>query len=137
MDKQLIEEKLESLRRCIKRIEQKRPEKPEGFTNNPDIQDIISLNLSRAVQICVDIAAHSISQTDTLPPDTMGKTFDAMATSKFIDTALAERMKKAVGFRNIAVHNYQAIDWQIVYNICHKNLNDFKAFATVVTHLIT
>jgi uncharacterized protein YutE (UPF0331/DUF86 family) len=45
-------------------------------------------------------------------------------------------MKKAVGFRNIAVHSYRTIDWEIVYNICHQNLDDFKRFARAVTRML-
>ena len=33
-----------------------------------------------------------------------------------------------VGFRNIAVHDYQAINIDIVQQIIEKNLNDFKEF---------
>jgi len=42
---------------------------------------------------------------------------------------LADRMKKAVGFRNISVHRYQNIDWSIVYSIVTERLDDFSAFA--------
>lgn len=42
------------------------------------------------------------------------------------------RLKKAVGFRNIAVHNYHKIDWTIVHNIAHTHLADFTEFAEVV-----
>jgi uncharacterized protein YutE (UPF0331/DUF86 family) len=41
-------------------------------------------------------------------------------------------MKKAVGFRNIAVHNYEAIDWQIAHIIATRHMEDFTAFATAV-----
>jgi uncharacterized protein YutE (UPF0331/DUF86 family) len=41
-------------------------------------------------------------------------------------------MKKAVGFRNIAVHNYEAIDWQIADIIATRHMEDFTAFATAV-----
>ncbi len=41
-------------------------------------------------------------------------------------------MKKAVGFRNVAVHNYEAIDWAIVHAICHRHLSDFNEFARAV-----
>ncbi len=43
-------EKIESLRRCIQRIEDKKPE-------TVDLQDILALNLIRAVQFCVDIGS--------------------------------------------------------------------------------
>ncbi|MCK5852244.1 DUF86 domain-containing protein [bacterium] len=42
-------------------------------------------------------------------------------------------MIKAVGFRNIAVHTYQDIDWEIVYSIVTKNLDDFVEFAKQIT----
>ncbi|WP_416224083.1 DUF86 domain-containing protein [Thiohalophilus sp.] len=42
-------------------------------------------------------------------------------------------MRKAVGFRNIAVHNYQVVDWAIVHNIARKQIHDFKDFARAVT----
>ena len=41
-------------------------------------------------------------------------------------------MKKAVGFRNLAVHNYDAINWAIVHAITTQRLDDFKLFAKVV-----
>lgn len=41
-------------------------------------------------------------------------------------------MKKAVGFRNIAVHNYEAINWAIMFAICHRHVADFAAFAVAI-----
>jgi len=118
MDKQLVHEKLESLRRCIKRIETKRPQTFQELKNNLDLQDILSVNLERAVQMCVDIGAHIIAKTESKPPETMAKTFDFLAKKQIITESTALAMKKAVGFRNIAVDNYQAVNWEIVFNIC-------------------
>lgn len=39
----------------------------------------MTLNLSRAVQLCVDIGAHIVSGLQVPPPDTMGQTFDLLA----------------------------------------------------------
>ena len=50
MDRDLIEAKLESLRRCVRRIEAKTPAGPEALHEDLDLQDIIVLNLERAVQ---------------------------------------------------------------------------------------
>ena len=133
MDRRVIEEKLELLRRRVKRIEDKRPVSADILAADPDLQDIIALNLTQAVHLCVDIAAHLIADTEAQAPATMAEAFDSLAKLGFVDGALAERMKKAVGFRNIAVHNYQAIDWQIVHSICHKHVADFEDFARAVS----
>lgn len=133
MDREVIEQKLESLRRCLQRIEIKCPEDANTLVADFDLQDIISLNLSRAVQLCVDIGAHLISGMDSPPPDTMGQTFDILAQAGMLDPVLAGSLKKAVGFRNIAVHNYEAINWHIVHSIVKNHLADFTAFARVVS----
>lgn len=136
MDKGLIQEKLEVLRRCVKRIEDKRPASWEALRDDPDLQDIVALNLTRAVQLCVDIAAHVIAEREVSAPATMGEAFDALSNLGILEKELALRMKKAVGFRNIAVHNYQKIDWAIVHTICHKHLDDFTDFARAIAKLL-
>jgi uncharacterized protein YutE (UPF0331/DUF86 family) len=129
MDREVIERKFESLRRCLHRVQSKCPQESSTLAADFDLQDIVSLNLSRAVQICVDIGAHFIAHTEMPPPTTMGQTFDLLALLGIIDTQLADRLKKAVGYRNIAMHNYDSIDWHIVHTIVQQNLKDFTAFA--------
>lgn len=132
MDPVVIEQKLESLRRCVSRIEGKCPSSAVTLAQDVDLQDIVSLNLSRAIQLCVDISAHLISTEEVPPPATMGQTFDLLADISVIDPSLASRLKRAVGFRNIAVHNYEAINWAIVHKIATSHLDDFRLFAHAI-----
>ena len=132
MDRDVIEQKIESLRRCVARVRQKCPATADALANDVDAQDILTLNLTRAVQLCVDIGAHLIAARDNPAPDTMGQTFDVLAALGLISPELAVRMKKAVGFRNIAVHNYEAIDWEIAHAIATRHMEDFTAFAGAI-----
>ena len=132
MDREVVEQKLESLRRCLMRIETKCPTEAATLAADIDLQDIVSLNLSRAVQISVDIGAHLIAGMEVSPPDTMGQTFDLLAQESVLNSELANSLKKAVGFRNIAVHNYESINWEIVHSIVKFHLKDFSEFAKVV-----
>ena len=102
MDREVIEQKLESLRRCLTRVGEKCPETPGALATNPDAQDIVALNLTRAVQLCVDIGAHLIAGKEIPPPETMGYTFDALADLGYITPALAvvdnaERVNQQLG----------------------------------------
>ncbi|MDE2234782.1 MAG: DUF86 domain-containing protein [Gammaproteobacteria bacterium] len=135
MDKLIIQEKLEALRKCMLRIEARRTKTADQLREDTDRQDIIALNLTRAVQLCVDIATCVIADSDEPAPQTMGQAFDVLARLGTIDDSLAGRMKAAVGFRNIAVHNYQAIDWDIVFAITYKGLEDFRDFARDIAAL--
>jgi len=132
MDRVVVEQKLESLRRCLQRVQTKCPADADTLTADFDLQDIVSLNLSRAVQLCVDIGAHLIASTEALPPDTMGETFDTLTQTGVIDRELALKLKKAVGFRNIAMHHYDAINWIMVHSIVKTHLADFTAFAKAI-----
>jgi len=133
VDREVIEQKLESLRACLQRIAVKCPPEAETLAADADLQDIVVLNLTRAIQLCVDIGAHLIAGMDVPPPETMGQTFDVLGRAGVIDPNLATRLKKAVGFRNIAVHNYEDVDWKIVHTLARHRLGDFSEFATVIT----
>ena len=132
MDKQIVDQKLESLRRCIERIQEKLPVTAKDLATDFDKQDIVSLNLSRAVQLTVDIGVHIISGLSSPVPGTMGQTFDVLADKHVVTKELAVQLKKSVGFRNIAVHNYDAINWDIVHSIVDLHLKDFSEFAKAV-----
>ncbi len=132
MARVVIEHKLESLQRCLQRIQAKCPPTAQALARDVDAQDILALNLTRAVQLCVDIAAHVLADTPAAPPQNMAESFTRLCELGVIDATLAEHLRRAVGFRNVAVHSYRAIDWQIVHAIAQTHLDDFTAFARQV-----
>lgn len=71
MDKDVVLNKLESLRRCLQRVQDKTPTSVDPLVEDYDLQDIIALNLERAIQTCVDIGLHMISDLEIPVPETM------------------------------------------------------------------
>ena len=132
MDRVVIHQKLESLRRCLARIRSKEPISLGVLQKDYDLQDIVSLNLTRAVQMAVDIGAHMVSAQMQAAPATMGETFDQLGRMGVISEELALQLKKSVGFRNVAIHNYNAVNWAIVFSILQGHLQDFDAFAKAI-----
>ena len=137
MDQVILAQKLESLRRCIRRVEEKTPADVDQLIQDQDIQDILVLNLTRSVQLCVDIGSHVISETEESAPTTMGDVFSTLEKLKVITPTVCGSMKKAVGFRNVAVHNYDVINWEIVFAICQTFLVDFRQFAREISEYST
>ena len=127
MDRVVVEQKLESLRRCLQRVKTKCPADADTLAADFDLQDIVSMNLSRAVHLCVDIGAHLIASTEALPPDT--ENFEQLAQTGVINREFAPKLKKAVGFLNIAMHHYDAINWIMVHGIVKSQVTDFFVFA--------
>jgi len=87
----IIDEKLESLRRCLNRVTDRRAATVAELASDPDRQDILSLNLTRAVQLCVDMSMHLVAASDEPAPHTMGDAFDRLVAMDILDSALAAR----------------------------------------------
>ncbi|MDR0310909.1 MAG: DUF86 domain-containing protein [Acidobacteriota bacterium] len=132
MDEAILLAKLESLRRCLARITEKKPASAAALKSDFDLQDIISVNLERAVQLCVDTGLHVLSRRDRPLPDSMAGTFRELNAIGVLDSRIADRLAKAVGFRNMAVHAYQEINWDIVFSIITERLDDFRDFAAQI-----
>lgn len=130
MDRILIGQKLEALRYCLARSAEKCPADADTLAQDADLQDILVLNLTRSVQLCVDIASHLIAASTETAPSTMGEAFTTLAHMGVIDETIATNLRRAVGFHNIAVHNYQKVDWVTVHAICSTRLGDFRDFAS-------
>lgn len=128
----MIGQKLEILRKVVARVRVKCPDTAEALSRDEDAQDAVVLGLTRAVQLCVDLGAHIISGLEKAAPTTMGQTFDILSDAGIILPDLALRMKQAVGFRNLAVHNYDTINWSLVHSIAQSRTTDFEDFARAI-----
>ena len=82
---------------------------------------------------CVDIGSHVISESDEVAPATMGDVFSTLEKLGAITPGTCQSMRKSVGFRNVAVHNYDVINWEIVFAICQNFLAHFRSFASEIT----
>jgi uncharacterized protein YutE (UPF0331/DUF86 family) len=131
MNNPLIAKKLESLIHCLKRIEEKRPRNLSDLQKDFDIQDIISINLERAIQLCVDIAAVIISERNLKTSNTMAGSFLVLEDNGILPEQLSLNLQKAVGFRNVSVHEYASIDWNIVFDVIHNHLGSFKEYLKI------
>ena len=63
----------------------------------------------------------------------MGQVFSHLEKNDIISQNTASSMRSAVGFRNISVHSYDTIDWEIVWSIITQDIKDFKQFALEIS----
>jgi uncharacterized protein YutE (UPF0331/DUF86 family) len=132
MVEHLITQKLESLQRCLARVQSRCPATAKLLSQDIDAQDVVVLNLSRAVDLCTDIALHILASRDQPVPKTMAQAFEQLAECALISQATGLKLKKAIGFRNLAVHSYDLIDWEVVFTIASTELLDLKNFASEI-----
>ncbi|OFD75905.1 MULTISPECIES: type VII toxin-antitoxin system HepT family RNase toxin [Bacillus cereus group] len=135
MKNEVILNKISTIERCIKRIQ-------EVYGNNPDNledytkQDSIILNIQRACKASIDLAMHIVAGKKLGLPQSSRDAFDLLVAADLLSAELANKLKAMVGFRNIAVHDYQSVNLDIVRQIIEKYLKDFKLFTKEVMGIL-
>ncbi len=128
----LIFSKTSNIKNSIRRIKEKTGMKPESLDNDFDVQDVYILNLQRAIQATIDISNIIIKEYNLDLPANYKNGFEILKKFNFIDNDIKEKMIKMAGFRNIAVHNYEKLNLDILKSILVNNIDDFEVFYTQV-----
>lgn len=108
MVKDIILNKAQIIERCLERINEVYDNNEENLGNFTK-QDSIILNIQRMCEACIDLGMHYAAEHKLGIPQSSRDVFDLLKQESLISYDLAESLKKMVGFRNIAVHDYQNI----------------------------
>jgi uncharacterized protein YutE (UPF0331/DUF86 family) len=125
----IVLNKAEIIERALARVHDSYTRHRQDLDQSFDAQDVIVLNLQRACEAAIDLAMHIVRlQGHGLPKDSKSA-FYLLERAQEISSPLANHIKKMIGFRNIAVHDYREIDWAIVRNIIESHCDDLAMFA--------
>ncbi|AKS38137.1 hypothetical protein NP92_06160 [Anoxybacillus gonensis] len=127
----VILNKVSVIERCMKRIHEEYENNPKHLENYTK-QDSIVLNLQRACEASIDLAMHVVAQKKLGLPQTSRDAFALLEQHGIISSSLSQKMKAMVGFRNIAVHDYQELNLTILQKILDNHLTDFTEFTKAI-----
>ncbi|WP_457798981.1 type VII toxin-antitoxin system HepT family RNase toxin [Methylocystis sp. S23] len=128
----VILNKAAAIERCVRRAREEYAKGPESFASDFTRQDAAILNIQRACEAALDMGQHLIRRDRLGAPQSARDVFALLAAGGRIELDLAKRLEKMVGFRNIAVHDYQALLLPIVVAVITKHLDDFTAFSAAL-----
>lgn len=131
MKSDVIMNKTAIIEKCMKRINEEYEGKPENLMHFTK-QDSIILNIQRAAEACIDLAMHVVAEKAYGIPQNSRDAFELLEANGYITAYLGSRLKAMVGFRNIAVHDYQMVNLSIVQKIIEYHLDDMKEFAAYI-----
>ncbi|MDE3226597.1 MAG: DUF86 domain-containing protein [Nitrospirota bacterium] len=127
--------KAASLERCVKRIREVYGGDDKQLYENPTSQDSILLNLQRACEVSIDLAMHVVRKRRLGVPQDSRDAFELLHAGGLLDRELATTMKRMVGFRNVAVHEYDRLNLDIVKAIITQQLDEFLKFGQRILRL--
>jgi len=127
--------KANSIERCIQRINEDYCGYEDEIATNFTRRDAIILNLQRACETSIDAAMRIVRLKKLGVPEDSRGAFQLLEENDVIPVQLSENLKKMVGFRNIAIHDYQKIDTEILKSILDKHLNEFREFVKILLNI--
>lgn len=135
MSSPLVLGKIAAIERSVKRAREEFAAAGADFRNDFTRQDAAILNILRGCEQSIDLANMLIRERKLGMPQSSRDSFKLLADAKLIAPESSDRLQRMIGFRNIAVHQYQAIDLAIVEAIVQRDLDDLLAFARTIATL--
>ena len=130
----IVLNKSETIKKCVQRINEEYADNSDNLDNITK-QDSIILNIQRACEAAIDLGMHVIAEKELGIPQWSRDAFDILYEEGIIDNGISERLKAMVGFRNIAIHNYQKLSIKIIQAIIEKHLKDLVDFTEIIQNL--
>ena len=132
----VIINKVAAIERCLTRVREEYQGDPSHL-ENLTVQDSIVLNLQRACEATIDLAMHVVATGRLGIPQDSRSAFELLYANDMIGRELADQLKAMVGFRNIAVHEYQKLHLPIIVSIVDNKLGKFEEFIRAVLKIGT
>jgi len=133
----VILNKVATVERCLARIQEEYAGDERNLRENLTRQDSIILNLQRACEAMIDLAMALVKARHLGLPQESRHAFELLRDARLIDPELTVRMARMVGFRNVAAHDYQQLNLDIVRAIVTEHLGDFRDFARRALEIAT
>ncbi|WP_422846349.1 type VII toxin-antitoxin system HepT family RNase toxin [Acidovorax sp. M2(2025)] len=126
---EVLVNKAATIERCVKRAREEYFSDPATFAASFSRQDAAILNIQRACEAALDMGQHLVRRDRLGLPQSARDVFALLARAGRIEAALAEGLQRMVGFRNIAVHDYQSLQLPITVAIIEKHLDEFLQYS--------
>lgn len=93
---------------------------------------IVERNLHLACEIVIDIA-NILNSEFRLPPASDNKlSIMTLGEAGILEKKFAEELSGLAPFRNVLVHDYLEVDYEIVADVLNNKLDDFEKFAKII-----
>lgn len=128
----VIENKISFVKKYLTILKRYKKYSRDEIEKDIDIRGALERYIYLATQATIDLAEAVISYKNFRKPTTMSDAFYILNEENVIDNELADKMIGMTGFRNVIAHDYGKINYDIVYDVLHKGLDDIKKFLKII-----
>lgn len=124
----VAENKISSVKKYLSILGSYRNYSIDEIKKDATLRGAIERYLYLVCQAVIDLAEVIISVSRFRKPTTMSESFVILEEEGAIDAELKARMVKLVGFRNVLAHEYEEINYEILYDVLRNRLQDMTEF---------
>ncbi|OGL39911.1 MAG: hypothetical protein A3C43_01465 [Candidatus Schekmanbacteria bacterium RIFCSPHIGHO2_02_FULL_38_11] len=131
----VIENKISAIRKYLKILGRYKKYTQKEIENNLDLKGAVERYLYLAVQATIDLAEAVIAYKKLRKPSTLSESFYILKEENIISDKLSEKLVKMTGFRNVIAHDYDRLDYSIVFDVLKNKLKDVEDFLKKISKL--
>ena len=131
----VIENKISAVRKYLKILGRYKKYTQKEIENNLDLKGAVERYLYLAVQATIDLAEAVIAYKKLRKPSTLSESFYILKEENIISDKLSEKLVKMTGFRNVIAHDYDRLDYSIVFDVLKNKLKDVEDFLKKISKL--
>jgi uncharacterized protein YutE (UPF0331/DUF86 family) len=128
LDRDVLAERAMIVERHLRRVADRLPPSSVDLQPATDVSDAVVLHLWQATQIVIDLAMSACLWMKLGTPSSYADAFRLLEKAAVVDSALADRLVRAAGFRNIVAHAYDTLDMARVHDAAVHGPPDLRAF---------
>ncbi len=124
----VIENKISSTRKYLDILENYKQFSRDDITNDIDRKGAVERYLYLVMQASIDLSEAVISYKKFRKPSAMSESFYILEEADIIPSDLREQMVNMTGFRNIIAHDYENLNYDIVYDVLQNRMINIEKF---------
>lgn len=123
-----LAQKAARIDRCVERAREEHGLSPD-FLHDHSRQDAAILNIQRACELGIDMGNMVIAHEQWGLPQSAREVFAVLGQRGLLPPELVLQLQRMVGFRNIAVHEYDSLNMEIAVRVITHDIDSLRQLA--------
>ncbi len=133
----IIENKISSIKKYLTILERYKNYSQKEIENSIDIKGAVERYLYLLLQSSIDLAEAFVSYKKFRKPSTLSDSFYILNENEILSDEMVKNLVKMTGFRNAIAHDYEDLNYEIVYDVLQNRLNEIIEFVDIIEKKIS
>lgn len=138
LNKEFVEKKVSLIEEDVKRLKDFGNMTAEEIFLNYEKQATVERLMERIIARAIDINQYLIRQLNKdVIPQNYRQTFLILSDLGIYDEKFGERISKSIGIRNVLIHDYDKIDFKLLYSSISDCISDYTKYCNYIIDFLS